>query len=100
MEELRKVPLIIKLPDENPRYQRDTIGGLIDFAPTISTILGIDISATCLLGKDLMNGRDSFVVFRDGSYVSKDKQLDTDDIQNQLAISDLILEKDLMNIRK
>jgi phosphoglycerol transferase MdoB-like AlkP superfamily enzyme len=100
MDELRKIPVILILPDKKVGGQIDTIGGLIDLAPTISTILGIDNSDTRFLGKDLLNETNGFVIFRDGSYISKDKHLDNNDIQKQLAISDLILEKDLIRKMK
>jgi phosphoglycerol transferase MdoB-like AlkP superfamily enzyme len=100
MDELRKIPVIISLPNWNSGSRIDTIGGLIDFAPTISSILGLDISNTVFLGKDLMNQNNHFVIFRDGSYITKDTQLDKDYVLKQLSISDLIMEKDLMKTIK
>ena len=96
MDEIRIIPIIIRIPNKNYGYKVASIGGLIDFVPTISNILGIDISDTVFLGKDLVNQSNNFVIFRDGSYISKDKHIDKDYIQKQLSISDLIIEKDLM----
>jgi phosphoglycerol transferase MdoB-like AlkP superfamily enzyme len=100
MDELNKIPVIIKLPDKSVGYMIDTIGGLIDLAPTMSNLLGIDTANTTFLGRDLINQTNNFVAFRDGSYITKDRQIDNIFIQKQLSISDLILEKDLMKIMR
>jgi phosphoglycerol transferase MdoB-like AlkP superfamily enzyme len=100
MNELRKIPLIINIPNKKLGYKINTIGGLIDLAPTISNILGINISDTFFIGKDLMGQRDSFVIFRDGFFVGNGTFPNDSFVQKQLLVSDLILEKDLIPILK
>jgi phosphoglycerol transferase MdoB-like AlkP superfamily enzyme len=95
-----KIPLIIVVPGRSRGEERDTIGGLIDVAPTISNIFGIDIAGRYFLGKDLGDNRKSFVVFRDESYISPDGTLDKSIVQQMLKVSDTILEKDIIPIMK
>jgi phosphoglycerol transferase MdoB-like AlkP superfamily enzyme len=98
MNEIRKIPLIINIPSRKLGHKIETIGGLINFAPTISNILGIDISDKFFMGKNLMSRGEGFVIFRDGSYISENNSLDRTHAQKQLMISDLFLEKDLIPI--
>jgi phosphoglycerol transferase MdoB-like AlkP superfamily enzyme len=100
MNELRKIPLIVNLPYRKLGYKIDTIGGLINYAPTISNILGINILDTFFIGKDLMGRRDSFVIFRDSSYIGEGNIINATHTQEQLMVSDLILEKDLIATMK
>jgi phosphoglycerol transferase MdoB-like AlkP superfamily enzyme len=99
-DENNKIPLIIYLPDKKYVYHSDTIGGLIDIAPTICNILGVDISDKFFLGNDLASSQSSFVIFRNGSYISKDSFTDKTFAQRQLRISDLILEKDMIALMR
>jgi lipoteichoic acid synthase len=96
LNEYKRIPLIIYIPNKELSIERDTIGGLIDVAPTLCNILGIDISHTLFVGIDLMSNHQGFVIFRDGSYISKDNSTDGGLVQKQLLISDLILEKDIV----
>lgn len=102
MHELRKIPLIINIPNRKLGYRIGTIGGLIDFAPTIGNILGINVSDTFFMGKDL--GRQDngygFVIFRDGFFIGNGTFPNDTFVQKQLLVSDLILEKDLIPILK
>jgi len=98
--ENKKIPLIIYLPNKNQRCENDTIGGLIDVAPTVCNILGVDILDKFFLGRDLVNSHYSFVIFRDSSYIYRDNSIDKTYAQNQLRISDLILEKDMVTLIK
>jgi len=100
MNELRKIPLIINIPNRKLGYKMDIIGGLIDVAPTVSNILSIDVSDNFFMGRDLLSCSDGLVIFRDGSYISKDNSLDGTYAQKQLMISDLLLEKNLISILK
>jgi phosphoglycerol transferase MdoB-like AlkP superfamily enzyme len=100
MNELRKIPLIVNLPKNFLGYKPYTIGGLIDYAPTISNILGINTSGGFFMGRDLMTLDDGFVVFRDGSCLDKRKLLNEVDAQDQLRVSDLIIEKDIVSLIK
>jgi phosphoglycerol transferase MdoB-like AlkP superfamily enzyme len=100
MSENKKIPLLIYIPDKRQGEQRNTIGGLIDVAPTISNILGIDISDRFFLGKDLGNQGNSFVVFRDRSYIASDSSIHKSVAQRMLEVSDIILEKDIIPVIK
>jgi lipoteichoic acid synthase len=100
MREDRKVPLIISIPRRARKHTRDIVGGLIDVAPTVCNILGIDTSDTFFLGKDLGNGGPGFVIFRDGSSISGDASIDESFVRNQLTISDLVLEKDIVPLAR
>ena len=95
MVEGRKIPLIISLPNRKQKYESDTLGGLVDVAPTLCNILGIDPSYNFFMGRDLGNGDRSFVVFRDGSYMSGKGSVNKAFAEEQLKVSDLLLEKDL-----
>lgn len=97
MSEIRKVPLIINLPNRKEKDERDTIGGLIDVTPSICNILGIDVSDKFFIGKDL-GGRDSFAVFRNGSYIFEGDFITKTLAQQQLVVSDLILERDIIRL--
>jgi len=98
MNENRKIPFIIYLSNRNQPYKNDSIGGLIDVAPTLCNILGIDISDKFFLGGDLLNNHTRFVIFRDGSYLSKEASIDNLYAREQLRISDLIIEKDMISL--
>ena len=47
---------------------QDIIGGHLDVAPTILSLLGIEDNGSVMLGQDLTAERPSLVVFRDGSF--------------------------------
>jgi len=98
MNELEKIPLIISIPKRTLGYKIDTIGGLINVAPTISNLLGIDVSGTFFMGRDLMGQGDGLVIFRDGSYISENNSLESKYVQKLLRVSDLILEKDMVPV--
>lgn len=100
MNEDRKIPMIISLPNRKQRDKRDTIGGLIDIAPTICNILGIDTSDRFFMGKDLGDKNGGFAIFRDGSFISRENSIDRASAQQQLIISDLILEKDMIPLMR
>ena len=95
-----KIPLIIVVPGWNRGEQRATIGGLLDVAPTLCNIMGIDIADRYFLGKDLGDDGNGFVIFRDGSYISRDEMPDKSKVQWMLKISDTILEKDIITMIK
>lgn len=97
-KESKKIPLIIYLSGQKQGVKRDTIGGLIDLAPTLCNILNINISNRLFIGKDLGNGDRSFVVFRNGSYYSMDGSMNKTSAEEQLRVSDLILEKNMIRL--
>jgi phosphoglycerol transferase MdoB-like AlkP superfamily enzyme len=98
ISETHKIPVIISLANRRQGETRDTIGGLIDIAPTICNILGIDISDRFFMGRDLGYGDNSFAIFRDGSYICEDESMNKLTAQQQLMISDSILEKDIVRL--
>lgn len=100
INEERKVPLIIHIPDKELGIESGKTGGLIDFAPTLCNILGINISDKYFLGRDLANSHEDFVVFRDGTFIDNNDSMDKMSAQRQLMISDLILEKDMISFLK
>jgi phosphoglycerol transferase MdoB-like AlkP superfamily enzyme len=96
LNENKKIPLIISIPKRRQGEERHTIGGLIDVAPTIFNIMGIDTSDRYFLGKDLAESKNGFVIFRDGSYFSRDGAINRSTAQKELQLSDDILEKNLI----
>jgi phosphoglycerol transferase MdoB-like AlkP superfamily enzyme len=94
--ESEKIALLISIPGRSYKDERDTIGGLVDIAPTVSTILGVDISDKFFLGRDLISAAEGFVIFRDGSLIGEKKSGDGLYPGEVLAVSDIILEKDII----
>lgn len=115
--DMLKVPLVIHLPGDEESGVRTVTGGQVDLFPTLANLL--DISARYCLGKDLLNTKESYAIFRDGSitdgkrvYLKKSGVcLDTEsgeklgrDIMNdymdiarqKLEISDKVLQNDLI----
>ena len=64
----KRVPFLIRLPKGLAAGPRSTTGGHLDIAPTILSLLGVLNDDIVMFGKDLTQGQDSFVVFRDGSF--------------------------------
>ena len=102
MAELRKIPLIIYVPHLKHTGKNaiveSTAGGLVDVAPTACSILGISTRDRHFMGRDLGEGGPGYAVFRDGSYLPEDGNFDSVSARRQLAISDLILGKDMMRV--
>jgi lipoteichoic acid synthase len=98
MREENKIPLIISIPQRNRHELRHTIGGLVDVAPTLCNILGIDISGKFFLGKDLGRDGKGYAIFRDGSFISSDGAIDAARAREELRLNDLILEKDALGV--
>lgn len=69
-QQLQKVPMIIHLPGIEKPQVVSTAGGGTDFMPTLLNIVGIDTSNVVNMGQDLLNSKDGFVVFRNGSFVT------------------------------
>jgi phosphoglycerol transferase MdoB-like AlkP superfamily enzyme len=72
LDQLRtdKFPLLIHIPGLEQGRKQDVTGGQIDLAPTLLHLLGITESRDVMFGKNLLDGRDSLVVFRDGSFTN------------------------------
>lgn len=64
----QKVPLIIKGTALEKNTVNSTIGGQIDILPTITNLF--DLDSKNMLGRDLFNTDESFVIFRNGSFIN------------------------------
>jgi len=64
----KRVPLFIRLPYAQGAGVRNVTGGHLDIAPTLLSLLGIVDDSSVMFGRDLTQGKDSLVVFRDGSF--------------------------------
>lgn len=60
-DEMMKVPLIINIPEENVNQTIETVGGQIDFMPTILNLMGIKNKNPFIFGNDLVNAKSGFV---------------------------------------
>jgi lipoteichoic acid synthase len=67
-----QIPLIIHLPNDEAAGTRSVTSGNLDIAPTVLNLLGIQDHDMVTLGRDLTQGKDEFVVFRNGSFVYGD----------------------------
>ncbi|TAM56710.1 MAG: hypothetical protein EPN53_01310 [Acidobacteria bacterium] len=65
---LRRVPFFVLLPGGRLAGEIPTIGGQVDIAPTLLTLLGVPAPA-CFVGGPLDPGRRSLAVLNDGSAV-------------------------------
>ena len=93
-DESRKIPIIIYNPEWEIHDSNPIIGGLIDLAPTVSTIMGISTSDKFFLGNDLGRNALGYVIFRDGTFISPSGNINREFARNMLKVSDLIIEKD------
>lgn len=64
----RRLPLLIRLPGGKHAGVRPVVGGHLDIAPTLLSLLGIQRSRMVGIGVDLTRGQDAFVTFRDGGF--------------------------------
>jgi lipoteichoic acid synthase len=97
-DEITKIPLIISMPGSGRGETVGTFGGLIDVAPTLCAILGVDTSDTFFLGADLLGTKGGVVVFRDGTSVMRNDAANEETVTGLLRLSDLILEKDMIRV--
>jgi phosphoglycerol transferase MdoB-like AlkP superfamily enzyme len=65
----KHLPLFIRLPGGAHAGERADVGGHLDVAPTVLSLVGISPAAEVMMGRDLTSGGPGMVVFRDGSYV-------------------------------
>ena len=75
-DEMLNIPLIIHVPNSGVTETIDTVGGEVDFLPTISNIMNLEIPQPYIFGKDIVNvtdQKDSFVAsvtyLLEGSFV-------------------------------
>lgn len=116
--QLQRVPMIVHIPGHDGHKRMDTVSGQIDMFPTILHLLGIETKGQIRFGTDLFAPeRDSFVVLRNGSFVtenvlftretcySKADQTELeieycepyiDDARKMLKYSDLMINRDLL----
>ncbi|MGL4521274.1 MAG: LTA synthase family protein, partial [Bacilli bacterium] len=119
--QLQRVPFLVHIPGEEGKTI-STVGGQIDYKPTMLNLLGIPTDNTYSFGTDLFSkDKDDFVAFRDGGFVNDkyiftggklydkatgaevDKSLAQDDITRaelELEQSDSIIYGDLLRFSK
>ncbi len=69
--QLQRVPMYIHIPGHSDTETIETVSGQIDIRPTILHLLGIENRSKIQFGTDLLSPyRNSFVVLRDGSFVT------------------------------
>ena len=122
---MKRVPLIIHIPGYEDGEEIDTYGGQIDIMPTTLHLLGIDTRSYALMGQDLLSHeKNETIVFRNGNVITPEYTIIFENIYNtktgelipkadtlsnnrakvlskeakeQLRISDMILETDLLS---
>lgn len=57
------IPLIINIPGLNRNETIHTIGGQVDFMPTIANLMDLPITSPFVFGQDLINKPEGFVAF-------------------------------------
>lgn len=60
-KEMLNIPLLIHIPGSNIKRTIETVGGQVDFLPTIANLLGVKVNNKYILGQDLINATDGFV---------------------------------------
>lgn len=67
------IPLVLHIPGSKVKEEIKTVGGQIDFLPTVLNIVGIHDERVITFGRDLTNSRNGFVALRyhlpDGSFI-------------------------------
>jgi len=64
----RRIPLMIRLPHGEAAGTRIVTGGLLDLAPTLLSLLGLNSLLEPSLGHDLTGPAHRLIAFRDGSF--------------------------------
>jgi len=76
-EEMANIPLIVHIPHSNVTETVSTVGGQLDFMPTMLNLLGIMEGNIKFYGQDLCNAKDGFattqLILPKGSFISDDK---------------------------
>lgn len=70
--QLQRVPMIMLVPGQRA-LRVGTVGGGVDFTPTILNLMGITDDSMPGFGRDLLNTREGMAVLRNGSFVTEDK---------------------------
>ncbi|QUH28859.1 LTA synthase family protein [Vallitalea guaymasensis] len=74
--EMLNIPLIINIPGSGINETISTVGGQVDFLPTITNLLGVPIKNKYILGQDLVNAKKGYVAsvtyMLRGSFITDD----------------------------
>ncbi|HYE10603.1 MAG TPA: LTA synthase family protein [Patescibacteria group bacterium] len=77
LEEMTKVPLIIHIPNTELNETITTVGGQLDFLPTMLNLLGIQEGNIKFYGQDLCNAKSGFattqMMLPKGSFIDEEK---------------------------
>lgn len=75
-DEMMNVPLIIHIPNSGVKETVSTLGGQIDFLPTMANLMDLQMKQPYVLGQDLVNAQNGFAAFTayifEGSFVYND----------------------------
>ena len=75
-DEMLKIPLIIHIPGTSVNETIETVGGQIDFMPTILNLMGVKNPNPFIFGQDLVNAESGFVASQtymlEGSFITDD----------------------------
>ncbi len=66
------VPLFIRIPGNTNTGQLEHTAGMINVAPTLLNLLGIDVANKYYMGQDLLTLEDNHINFRYGSFINSD----------------------------
>ncbi|MGJ8455647.1 LTA synthase family protein [Pseudothermotoga sp. U03pept] len=87
------IPFVIHIPGSGIKETVKTIGGQIDFLPTLLNLIGIDDQRFTSFGRDLLNTKEGFVAFRyhlpDGSFIDDERYFEVSKdgiLQSSIAI--------------
>ncbi len=61
-DEMLRVPLLIHIPNGDVKEEINTVGGQVDFFPTLANLLGLSINNYKFIGKDLLNTKDNYAI--------------------------------------
>lgn len=79
-DEMLKVPMMIHIPGSGVTRTVSTLGGQIDFLPTVANLMSLDIVQPYVLGQDLTNAKEGFVAFTaylfEGSFAKDDVMME------------------------
>ncbi|GMQ57906.1 LTA synthase family protein [Vallitalea sediminicola] len=74
--EMLNIPLIINIPGSGVNETISTVGGQVDFLPTIANLLGVKIKNEYILGQDIVNAKKGYVAsvtyMLRGSFIADD----------------------------
>lgn len=75
-DEMMRIPLVINIPGSEISKTFDTVGGQIDFMPTILNLMGIKNENPYVFGQDLVNADSGFIASQTymlkGSFIQDD----------------------------